>query len=122
EAIGARSAADRLAAIGKRIERDLDDEAIDVRVEEGDPAEVILDVARRSGSDLLVLGDASGVPGRRLLGKTVETLVRRAPASDLRRSARGPRRTGWRRSASASSVTWTTRRSTSAWRRATRPK
>lgn len=83
EAIGARSAADRLAAIGKRIERDLDDEAIDVRVEEGDPAEVILDVARRSGSDLIVLGDASGVPGRRLLGNTVETLVRSAPASVL---------------------------------------
>jgi len=83
EAIGARSAADTLASIRRRIERDLDDEAIDVRVEEGEPAEVVLDVARRSGSDLIVLGDASGVPGRRLLGNTVETLVRSAPASVL---------------------------------------
>ena len=83
EAIGARSAAETLASIRKRIERDLDDGSIDVRVEEGDPAEVILDVAGRSGSDLVVLGDASGTPGRRLLGNTVETLVRSAPASVL---------------------------------------
>src|SRR5690606_29055517 len=83
EAIGAQSAADTLASIRRRIERDLDDDAIDVRVEEGDPAEVVLDVARRSGSDLIVLGDASGVPGRRLLGNTVETLVRSTPASVL---------------------------------------
>src|SRR3546814_4321087 len=65
------------------IERDLDDEAIDIRVEEGGPADVSLDVAGRSDSDLIVLGDASGTPGRRLLGNTVETLVRSAPASVL---------------------------------------
>src|SRR3546814_14633915 len=48
-----------------------------------DLADVILDVAGRSDSDLIVLGDASGTPGRRLLGNTVETLVRSAPASVL---------------------------------------
>src|SRR3546814_8664336 len=83
EAVGARSAADTLASIRKRIERDLDDNAIDLRVEEGEPADVILDVAGRSDSDLIVHGDASGTPGRRLLGNTVETLVRSAPASVL---------------------------------------
>src|SRR3546814_8168905 len=83
EAVGARSGGDTLASIRKRIERDLDDDAIDIRVEEGEPADVILDVAGRSDSDLIVLGDASGTPGRRLLGNTVETLVRSAPASVL---------------------------------------
>src|SRR3546814_9262810 len=52
EAVGARSAADTLASIRKRIERYLDDDAIDIRVEEGEPADVILDVAGRSDSDL----------------------------------------------------------------------
>ncbi len=85
EAVGAWAAAETLASIRQRIRRDLHHDAADagVHVEEGEPAEVILEVARRERCDLVVLGDASEMPGRRLLGSTVETLVRSAPTSVL---------------------------------------
>jgi nucleotide-binding universal stress UspA family protein len=85
EAVGAWPAVDTPASIRQRIERELHDDVADasVHVEEGEPAAVILDVARRGRCDLIVLGDASEMPGRRLLGSTVETLVRSSPTSVL---------------------------------------
>src|SRR3546814_18903815 len=64
EAVGARSAADTLASIRKRIARDLDNDAIDIRGEEGAPADVSLDVPRRRANDLTVLGHTPGAPRR----------------------------------------------------------
>lgn len=85
DAAGAWSAADTLASIRQRIRRDLEHDGVDagVHVEEGEPADVILEIARRERCDLVVLGDADEVPGRRLLGNMVETLVRSAPTSVL---------------------------------------
>ena len=95
--VGAWSAADTLASIRGGIRRDLPAGAAgaQVHVEEGEPAGVVLDVAAREGCELIVLGDANEAPGRRLLGSTVETLVRSAPASVLvvKRRPRG----GYRR-------------------------
>jgi nucleotide-binding universal stress UspA family protein len=73
------------AAIERQIRRDLDEriEELAIHVAEGDPAEVILDAAASDGSDLIVLGAASGQPGGGLLGNTAERLVRRSPASVL---------------------------------------
>lgn len=85
EAVGAWSAANTLESIRQRIQRDLRAAGAqaDVRVAEGAPSEVILEVAGRADCDLIVLGDASDMPGRVLLGSTVETLVRNAPTSVL---------------------------------------
>src|SRR5690606_30715182 len=85
DAAGAWSAADTLASIRQRIRRDLDHAGVEagIHVEEGEPAAVILEVARRERCDLVVVGDADDVPGRRLLGNTVDTVVRSAPASVL---------------------------------------
>ncbi|WP_344758428.1 universal stress protein [Luteimonas lutimaris] len=95
--VGAWSAAETLASIRERIRRDLPADAADakVHVEEGEPAGVVLDVAAREGCELVVLGDANEATGRRLLGSTVETLVRSAPMSVLvvKRRPRG----GYRR-------------------------
>lgn len=83
--IGAWSAMETPASLRQRIKRELQGDVADadIHVEEGEPAEVILDVARRERCDLIVLGDASELPGRRLLGNTVETLVRSSPTSVL---------------------------------------
>ena len=85
ETIGAWPAVETLASIRQRIGRELHGDVADadVHVEEGEPAEVILEVARREHCDLIVLGDASEMPGRRLLGNTVEILVRSSPTSVL---------------------------------------
>jgi len=85
DAIGAWSAVDTPASVRQRIERDVQGDVADARihVEQGEPAEVILDVARRQRCDLVVLGDASETSGRRLLGSTVEIVVRSSPASVL---------------------------------------
>lgn len=82
--IGAWSA-DTLGSIRQRIQRELRGDATDadVHVQEGEPSEVIPDVAAREDCDLVVLGDASDAPGRHLLGNTVETLVRKSPTSVL---------------------------------------
>lgn len=83
--VPARLAADPLEAIRRRIERDLRDAvaATDIHVEEGEPAEVILEVAARERCGLVVLGDAREAPARLLEGSTVEALVRRSPGSVL---------------------------------------
>lgn len=80
-----RPAADPFEPIRQRIQRDVrgDVADLDIRVEEGEPAEVILDVARREDCDLVVLGDMRDTLGRHLLGSTVEDLVRRSPTSVL---------------------------------------
>src|SRR3546814_18813801 len=58
EAVGARSAADTLASIRKRIERDLDAAAITIRVEAGQTTDVIPAAAGRSACAMIVPGDA----------------------------------------------------------------
>jgi nucleotide-binding universal stress UspA family protein len=65
-----------------RLHADLFDQPgdIDVLVETGKPADIILDAARRSGSDLIVTGVARDEAlGRNLLGDTVDHLMRRSP-------------------------------------------
>lgn len=63
------------------LERDVDQLAI--HVAEGQPADVILDVARREACDLIVLGASHERSGHGFLGKTAEALVRKSPASVL---------------------------------------
>ncbi|HVI58683.1 MAG TPA: universal stress protein [Luteimonas sp.] len=81
----ARLAADPLEAIRQRVERDLGDDvaAADIHVEEGEPADVILDVAARERCGLVVLGDAREAPAARLHGGTIDALLRRSPGSLL---------------------------------------
>lgn len=69
----------------QRIERELRHEApaADIHVLEGEPDDVILEVARREGCDLIVLGDASGAPGHPSAGGTIQALVRKSPLSLL---------------------------------------
>ena len=80
-----RHSVDPLALIRQRIRRDLrgDVADVDIHVQAGDPAEVILDVARREHCDLIVLGDARDTRGRNALGDTVEALLRKSPVSLL---------------------------------------
>ncbi len=55
-----------------------------IHVEEGDPAQVILNAAAREGCELIVLGMARDeLYGRLLLGSTVEHLLRKSPTSLL---------------------------------------
>lgn len=71
---------DRQALAEARLRRDLPEgvEALSVRVEEGDPAKVIDEVAREEGCDLIVIGVARDETlGRVFLGATVDRLVRR---------------------------------------------
>jgi nucleotide-binding universal stress UspA family protein len=80
-----RFAPDELEAVRRRVERELHGAvaATDIRVEEGDPADVVLDVAARERCDLVVLGDAREAPAHLLEASTVDALVRRSPGSVL---------------------------------------
>ena len=71
--------------IRRRITGDLRNEVAElvVHVQPGQPAEVILEVARREGCGLIVLGDVRDTLRHQLLGNTVETLVRKSPVSVL---------------------------------------
>ncbi|RBP44262.1 nucleotide-binding universal stress UspA family protein [Roseimicrobium gellanilyticum] len=72
--------------IQKQIRRDLREEVaqLKIHIEEGDPAQVILDTAAREGCELIVLGMARDeLFGRTLLGSTVEYLLRKSPVSVL---------------------------------------
>ncbi|HWP45493.1 MAG TPA: universal stress protein, partial [Blastocatellia bacterium] len=68
---------------------------VDVLVERGEPAEVILNVIERHGCDLVLTGVARyETLGRALLGTTVETLTRKAnvPVLVVKARPRGPYR------------------------------
>ena len=68
-----------LPQVREQLATDLRDagDKVQVQTEEGDPAEVILRVAREHGSDLLVTGVARNeFLGRFTLGKTVDRLLR----------------------------------------------
>jgi nucleotide-binding universal stress UspA family protein len=73
-------------AVERQIRRDIRDAVPDLRivVTEGDPTDVILEVAAREQCDLIVTGIArdQGV-GRVVLGRIVEFLIRKAPISVL---------------------------------------
>ncbi|MBX3198729.1 MAG: universal stress protein [Labilithrix sp.] len=84
----------------RRIRDDLDgagapDVEIDVLIERGEPAPLILDAAKRLGCELIVTGirrdDAAGTA---LLGRTVGAVVRgaRVPVLTVKARARGPYR------------------------------
>jgi nucleotide-binding universal stress UspA family protein len=77
---------DRWHAIEQQIRRDLREEvaSLSIRVEEGDPGPVILDVLAQEGCDLLVMGMTKNeLFGPMLAGNTVEQLVRTSPVSVL---------------------------------------
>ena len=90
----ARPVPDPAALIERQLRRDLRDDVagLAIHVLEGEPAEVILDVAKREGCELIVLGTARETFGRSFLGNTVEYLVRKSPASVLivKKRPRGP--------------------------------
>lgn len=70
----------------RRVRRDLGElaDAIHIVVEKGSPVEVIAEVARREECGLIVTGIARDETlGRRLLGATVERLVRTSPVPIL---------------------------------------
>ena len=79
----------------ERIRRELGGDLADARihVHEGEPVDVILQVANRERCDLVVLGDADEPSGRASRG-IIEALVDRSPVSTLvvRRRARVPYR------------------------------
>jgi nucleotide-binding universal stress UspA family protein len=81
-----RQSPSRELNIQKQIRRDLREEVtrLKIHIEEGDPAQIILDTAAREGCELIVLGMARDeLFGRMLLGSTVEHLVRKSPVSVL---------------------------------------
>jgi nucleotide-binding universal stress UspA family protein len=66
--------------------------SVERRLEDGDPAETILRVAREEAADLIVLGThGRGALGKMLLGSVAEQVVRRAPCPVLTTNAT-PRR------------------------------
>ncbi|MEO7050352.1 MAG: universal stress protein [Rhodanobacter sp.] len=80
-----RQPSDTAAAIERQVRHDLND-AVDqlaIHAIEGKPAEVILDVAKQEGCELIVLGASHEQSGHSFLGSTAETLVRKSPASVL---------------------------------------
>lgn len=77
---------DRVAAVARQLRSDMLDEGVvaSVVVEEGEPAELVLQTARRTGTELILTGLAKAEAfGRLLPGTTVERLVRRADAPVL---------------------------------------
>lgn len=88
---------DRSLVVARQLQADIHDDGIkaDVVVEEGIPAELVLQTAARDGTDLILTGTARSEPfGRLLLGATVERLVRQAsvPVLMVRNRVRGPYR------------------------------
>lgn len=88
---------DTARAIEQLIRHDLQEEVADLEIciQDGEPAEVVLEAAEREKADLVVVGAPRGqVLGRTLLGNTIENLVRRAPVSVLvvKNRPRGPYR------------------------------
>jgi len=78
-----RQPPDRVKAVRERLYMDLLDHPvnIDVHVDVGDPAEIILAAAKSAGSDLIITGVARDEPfGRRILGDTVDRLMNKTPA------------------------------------------
>lgn len=85
----------RTRLVEAQIRRDLRAQLahVEVRVEEGDPADVIQRVAAESSCELVVTGIARDETlGRYFLGTTVERLVRRSPVPILVVKSRGPYR------------------------------
>ncbi len=80
-----RQPPDTLAMIERQIRLDLggDIDQLTIHVTEGNPADVILDVAKREACDLIVLGASHERSGHSFLGKTAESLIRKSPASVL---------------------------------------
>ncbi len=80
-----RQPPDTLATIERQVRHDLGHHIgqVAIHTAEGHPAEVILDVAKREGCDLIVLGASHERSGHSFLGKTAEALVRKSPASVL---------------------------------------
>lgn len=77
-----RQSPDRVRLIERQMRRDILEEFDDVivRIEEGDPATVIEEMARRENCGLIVTGVARDQTfGRLFLGATVDRLVRRSP-------------------------------------------
>lgn len=92
-----RRDADPLETMRRRIARELAGEIanVEIRVEEGEPVERLLEVADREGCDLIVTGIARDEPfGRMFLGTTVNQLVRRSsvPILVVKDRANGPYR------------------------------
>lgn len=81
-----RRASDPSTAIKERIRRDLREEVdqLKIHIEQGEPAQVILDTAQREYCDLIIVGlSQNGLVGQMFLGRTVEHLVRKSPVSVL---------------------------------------
>jgi nucleotide-binding universal stress UspA family protein len=88
-------APDMAESVRWRIRRDLagDLANVEIRVEEGDPAERLLAVAERDACDLIVTGVARDAGlGRMLVGTTINQLVRRSsvPVLVVKDRAAGP--------------------------------
>lgn len=76
----------RKALAEARLRRDIPEDCppVTIRIEEGDPAAMIDEIAQAEGCDLIVTGVARDETlGRRLLGATVDRLVRRTPVPIL---------------------------------------
>ena len=80
-----RQPPDTLATIERQIRRDLacDIDQLTVHAAGGQPADVILDLAKREACELIVLGASHERSGHNFLGKTAEALVRKSRASVL---------------------------------------
>ncbi|RYZ13744.1 MAG: universal stress protein [Alphaproteobacteria bacterium] len=81
-----RRAADPSKEVEEQIRRDeqLDIGPFDVRVSQGDPANIVMETAEKEQADLIVLGIARNEAlGRMMLGNTIEQLVRKSPVSIL---------------------------------------
>ncbi len=80
-----RRPADPAEAIAEQIRQDAQDIGdFEIRVSEGNPADVVMDVVRQEQADLIVLGTARNEAlGRMMLGDTTEHLVRKSPVSIL---------------------------------------
>lgn len=77
---------DPAKAIADQIRRDAQPDIGDfeIRVSEGDAADVVMDFAELEGADLIVLGTGRNETlGRLMLGDTTEHLVRKSPVSIL---------------------------------------